>query len=231
MTSHVVPGRVDGMSWKSFNDVDKSDFENEKFRQQFIETLQDELKAHTFKPMPVRRVEIPKPGTNKKRPLGIPIWAAHYLSFQAMFGMPCVLLLGDRELRSPVIVLLYHKLRCITSAPLLPLPSDWLAQRGDDLRSERNPAWSQRRGTTTLQDTSLAPVRNGRDIDIEQLGGSACRVAPISPLSGGCGVRTRRASSRDVIGIANPLDFADGKRASHASLLSFLIEQGSNLGI
>jgi retron-type reverse transcriptase len=46
--------------------------ENEKFRHQFIETLQKELKAHTFKPMPVRRVEIPKPGTNKKRPLGIP---------------------------------------------------------------------------------------------------------------------------------------------------------------
>src|SRR6266480_6847684 len=64
---------VDGMSWKSFNDVDKSDFENEKFRQQFIDTLQTELKNRTFKPMPVRRVEIPKPGTNKKRPLGIPM--------------------------------------------------------------------------------------------------------------------------------------------------------------
>ena len=35
---------VDGMSWKSFNDVDKSDFENEKFRQHFIETLQEELR-------------------------------------------------------------------------------------------------------------------------------------------------------------------------------------------
>jgi hypothetical protein len=57
---------VDGMSWKSFNDVDKSDFENEKFRQQFIETLQKELKGHTFKPMPVRRVEIPKPGDKQE---------------------------------------------------------------------------------------------------------------------------------------------------------------------
>ena len=38
---------VDGMSWKSFNDVDKSDFENEKFRQQFIESLQeDRRQAH-----------------------------------------------------------------------------------------------------------------------------------------------------------------------------------------
>jgi retron-type reverse transcriptase len=63
---------VDGMSWKAFHDVDKKDFENEKFRQQFIESLQEELRKHTFKPMPVRRVEIPKPGTNKKRPLGIP---------------------------------------------------------------------------------------------------------------------------------------------------------------
>jgi len=63
---------VDGMSWKDFNDVNKKDFENEKFRQQFIETLQEELRRHTFKPMPVRRVEIPKPGTNKTRPLGIP---------------------------------------------------------------------------------------------------------------------------------------------------------------
>ena len=66
-----TPG-VDGVSWKDFNDAEKSDFENEKFRQQFIDELQAELKAHTYKPLPVRRVEIPKPGTNKKRPLGIP---------------------------------------------------------------------------------------------------------------------------------------------------------------
>src|SRR5260221_4595057 len=91
---------VEGMTWKAFHDVDKSDFENEKFRQQFIESLQEELRKHTFKPMPVRRVEIPKPGTNKKRPLGIPIRVVHYLSFQAMFGIPCVLLLVDQNLRS-----------------------------------------------------------------------------------------------------------------------------------
>ncbi len=60
------------MSWKDFNDAEKSDFENEKFRRQFIDKLQSELKARTFKPMPVRRVEIPKPGTNKMRMLGIP---------------------------------------------------------------------------------------------------------------------------------------------------------------
>jgi RNA-directed DNA polymerase len=66
-----TPG-VDGMSWKDFNDAEKSDFANEKFRQHFIDEIQSELKTGTFQPMPVRRVEIPKPGTNKTRPLGIP---------------------------------------------------------------------------------------------------------------------------------------------------------------
>src|SRR5436305_979364 len=61
------------------------------------------------KPKPLRRVWIPKPGKTEQRPLGIPIWAAHYPSFQAMFGIPWVVLLVDRELRSTVIVLLYHK--------------------------------------------------------------------------------------------------------------------------
>src|SRR5258707_4948779 len=121
-----TPG-VDGMSWKAFHDVEKSDFENDKFRSQFIDELQAELKTHTFEPSPVRRVEIPKPGTSKKRPLGIPIWAAHYPSFQALFGIPCVLLLLDPELRSTLITLLYHKLPSITSTSVLPLPPDWLA--------------------------------------------------------------------------------------------------------
>ena len=38
----------------------------------YIIKLKEALKAKTFEPMPVRRVYIPKPNSEKKRPLGIP---------------------------------------------------------------------------------------------------------------------------------------------------------------
>jgi RNA-directed DNA polymerase len=37
-----------------------------------LTTLQQELKDELYRPLPVRRVEIPKPGSNEKRGLGIP---------------------------------------------------------------------------------------------------------------------------------------------------------------
>ena len=39
----------------------------------YIERLRESLKTKTFEPVPVRRVYIPKPYSEKKRPLGIPI--------------------------------------------------------------------------------------------------------------------------------------------------------------
>ena len=83
-----TPG-VDGISWKDFNDAAKSDCENEKFRRQFIDELQAELKTHTFKPSPVRRVEIPKPGTSKTRPLGIPMVRSYCPPYRLLSGLPC----------------------------------------------------------------------------------------------------------------------------------------------
>nr|WP_201372643.1 reverse transcriptase N-terminal domain-containing protein [Ktedonobacter robiniae] len=79
------------------------------------------------KPQPLRRVWIPKPGKTEQRPLGIPICVAHCLSFQAMFGIPCVLLLVDRKIRSTIIVLLYHRRRCLLGLVPLPFPLDGLA--------------------------------------------------------------------------------------------------------
>lgn len=79
-----------------------------------------------YKPQPVRRIYIPKPGKDEKRPLGIPICVAHCLSFQAMFGIPYVLLLVDRKIRSTIIVLLYHRLLSILSLVPLPFPLDGL---------------------------------------------------------------------------------------------------------
>lgn len=43
--------------------------------------LSDILKLDQFTPQAIRRVQIPKPGTTEKRPLGIPTLAAYCTSF------------------------------------------------------------------------------------------------------------------------------------------------------
>ena len=53
---------IDGETMSTFN----GDLEGHLTR------LQEKLKAKTFEPMPVKRVYIPKPNSEKKRPLGIP---------------------------------------------------------------------------------------------------------------------------------------------------------------
>src|SRR5262249_4417857 len=53
---------IDGMTKSNF----LGDFEG------YIKRLQETLKAKTFEPEPVKRVYIPKPNSEKKRPLGIP---------------------------------------------------------------------------------------------------------------------------------------------------------------
>src|SRR5216684_885791 len=96
------------------------------------------------KAQPVRRIYIPKPGKAEKRPLGIPIRAVHYPSFQAMFGIPCVLLLVDQNLQSTFIDLVYHVFSLRASSTTLPMSLRRLAQLLDDVRGEGNPAWAMR---------------------------------------------------------------------------------------
>lgn len=46
--------------------------ESERGEQEFLAELRSELKTRTFRPLPVRERLIPKPGTTKRRRLGIP---------------------------------------------------------------------------------------------------------------------------------------------------------------
>jgi len=46
-----------------------------------VHELHDELQSGMYQPRPVRRTEIPKPGSRDKRPLGIPTVTAYCTSF------------------------------------------------------------------------------------------------------------------------------------------------------
>lgn len=54
------------------DDINKTAYEKEL--KDNIEQLIQEMKTFSYKPMPVRRVYIPKTGSNKLRPLGIPTY-------------------------------------------------------------------------------------------------------------------------------------------------------------
>ena len=52
--------------------ISRSDLKSEEAQMEFITNLRNELKTGSYKPTPVRRTWIPKPGKSEKRPLGIP---------------------------------------------------------------------------------------------------------------------------------------------------------------
>ena len=52
--------------------ISKEDLKTEAQKAGFIQSLREQLRSGTYLPTPVRRIWIPKPGKQEKRPLGIP---------------------------------------------------------------------------------------------------------------------------------------------------------------
>src|SRR3989449_8680772 len=71
----------------------------------YIEELTTTLKAETFEPCPVRRVYIPKPNSEKKRPLGIPMCPAYCISSTRVLG---IILAESACLRPATATLPHH---------------------------------------------------------------------------------------------------------------------------
>ena len=54
--------------------------------EEHLDRLHEKLQAGTYRFKPVRRAEIPKPGSPKKRPLGIPIVRSYCTSYRGVWG-------------------------------------------------------------------------------------------------------------------------------------------------
>ena len=61
----LTNGGAPGVDGETFDQIDAEGLED------WLTALQEDLRAKTYRPMPVRRVTIPKPGGGE-RPLGIP---------------------------------------------------------------------------------------------------------------------------------------------------------------
>jgi RNA-directed DNA polymerase len=62
----------DGSKTPGIDGVNKSSLKDEEKQAKFIESLKTELRNGSYRPTPVKRTWIPKPGKTEKRPLGIP---------------------------------------------------------------------------------------------------------------------------------------------------------------
>jgi RNA-directed DNA polymerase len=68
--NHVLMNQ--GARTAGMDGISKTDLKDGEAHQAFIDALQADLKSGKYQPMPVKRVWIPKPGSQKKRGLGIP---------------------------------------------------------------------------------------------------------------------------------------------------------------
>src|SRR5690242_4938041 len=115
-----------------------------------------------------------------------------------------------RQIR-PILIhlfLLYHILLVLARASPFPVSLSGLAQFCDDLWSQRNPSGSVCSRTNTFERSSVAPIRDGRDIHLEQFSSSERRVASIASLPTRTEARPFGTVECDVISRTNPLHFA-----------------------
>jgi N-terminal domain of reverse transcriptase len=158
---------------------------------------------------PVRRVDMPKPGTTEPRPVGMPMCRADGPSVQGTGasrveagprGYPRQETTGPSRRRGS-----------------RPPSSDRLAPRGTHLRREGEPGRMVRGRLDVRQPARGTPVRQRAASDMAPVGGRPCRRPPLAPGALRVGPRAFGATARQRGRPAHPRDFRRGARPAHAS--------------
>jgi hypothetical protein len=123
---------------------------------------------------PGRRVYIPQPGKQEKRPLGVPIWHSYCTFIQRSLGLS--LQAGDADTLSyrPHTLhfnTLQSSRRC---TPATIASTGRPPQCGDDLRCQHDPARTHWHRPQAIQAPLLAPLADRRDMHVEHNSAAFC---------------------------------------------------------